>query len=377
MMKTDSTRSPIESLACVEPDCDLYGQPGQGNLTVRKVYGRDKIRYLRCNRCRVEFSERKGSALWNTKVREAKAVSVAAHLSEGCSQESIVRLVDVDISVVQRLNGVVGKHGRFFHDEHVREIKVEALEADERYGFSATKRQAAWEAEVMDAKSKLIVAHEQGRCDEALIRRLYSDAAQRVADRHALVLFTDGEASYATLFPEYFGVAYQPRRNGCRGRGNPLGAKFRYRIPRALAHVQIVKRREGARVVEVDVRYTHGSRKRAWQALDALGYTHPNTSAIERRNGTARAMSIYQVRKSIAFAHRADVKLNLGWWGVTVYNWCRPHRSLRLPIAAPKGKKSTNSALRPWPRESLITFSQSGNSCSHRSIQPVPGDNLT
>jgi hypothetical protein len=180
-------------------------------------------------------------------------------------------------------------------------------------------------------------------------------------------------AKRATLFPEYFGVPYHPARNGPRGRL----PKLRYRIPRALAHVQIVKRREGARVVEVDVRYTHGSRKRAWQALAALGYTYPNTSAIERRNGTARAMSSYQVRKSIAFAHRADVKLNLGWWGVTVYNWCRPHRSLRRPIAAPKGKKSTNRALRPWWRESLITFSLSGNSCLHRSIQPVPGDNLT
>ena len=372
-MKTYYTRPPIESLACVESDCDLYGQPGQGNLTVRKVYGRDKLRYLRCNRCRSEFSERKGTALWNTKVREAKAVSVAAHLSEGCSQESIVRLVDVDISVVQRLNRVVGQHGRFFHDEHVRDIKVEALEADERHGFSETKQQAAWEAEVMDPKSKLILAHEQGRRDEALIRCLYSDAAQRVADRHALVLFSDGEPSYATLFPEYFGVAYQPRRNGSRGRL----PKIRYRIPRALAHVQIVKRREGARVVEVDVRYTHGSRKRAWQALDALGYTQPNTSAIERRNGTARSMSIYQVRKSIAFAHRSDVKLNLGWWGVTVYNWCRHHRSLRSLMAVPADKKSTNRALRPWPRESPITFSRSGNSCSHRSIQPVPGDNLT
>ena len=90
-------------------------------------------------------------------------MSVAAHLSEGCSQESIVRLVDVDISVVQRLNKGIGKHGRLFHEERVNEIEVEALEADERYGFSETKRQAAWEAEVMDPKSKLILAHEQGQ----------------------------------------------------------------------------------------------------------------------------------------------------------------------------------------------------------------------
>jgi IS1 family transposase len=340
---------------------------------VRKVYGKDKIRFLRCRCCGSEFSERKGTALWNTKVREVKAVSVAEHLSEGCSQESTARLVDVDISVVQRLNGVIGQHGQHFHDERVRDIEVAALQADERHGFSTTKRQAAWEAEVMDPQSKLIVAHEQGRRDEALIRRLYEEASQRVANRHALVLFTDGESSYATLFPEYFGVPYRPARNGTRGRR----PKIRYRIPRSLAHVQIVKRREGARLVEVELRYPHGAHKRVEQALATLGYSQPNTSAIERRNGTARRMTVYQVRKSIAFSRRPDAKLALGWWGVTVYNWCRRHRSLRLPIAEPKGKKSTDSALRPWRLVSPIIFSRSGNSCSHRSIQQDPGDNLT
>ena len=250
---------------------------------------------------------------------------------------------------------------------------MEALQADERHRFSDTKEQSAWEAEVMDPGSKLILAHEQDRRDEALIRRLYEDVAPRVANRHDLVLFTDGEPSYTTLFPEYFGVPYQPSRNGTRGRR----PKIRYRIPRSLAHVQIVKRREGGRLVEVEIRYPHGSHKRVAQALDSLGYSQPNTSAIERRNGTARRMTIYQVRKSIAFSRRPDVKLALGWWGVTVYNWCRHHRSLRQPIDEPEGKKSTNSALRPWPPVSPITFSQSGNSCSHQSIRQDPGDNLT
>jgi hypothetical protein len=60
----------------------LYGQAGQSNLIVRKVYGVDRLRYLRCRRCGRAFSERKGTAWWNTKVGEAQAVAVAAHLSE-------------------------------------------------------------------------------------------------------------------------------------------------------------------------------------------------------------------------------------------------------------------------------------------------------
>ena len=79
------TRSPLDSLACVNVRCELYGQAGQQNLTVRKVYGKDGIRYLRCRAQGApggsEFSERKRTALWNTKgprgLPEAKAVAVA------------------------------------------------------------------------------------------------------------------------------------------------------------------------------------------------------------------------------------------------------------------------------------------------------------
>jgi hypothetical protein len=52
-----------------------------------------------------------------------------------------------------------------------------------------------------------VVSHGQGRRDESLIRRLLEDAAKRLAKRHQLVLFTDGEANYASLFPEILGVA--------------------------------------------------------------------------------------------------------------------------------------------------------------------------
>ena len=149
---------------------------------------------------------------------------------------------------------------------------------------------------------------------QVLIQRLLEDAARRLANRHRLVLFTDGEASYASLFPEIFGQAYRPSRQGNRGRS----PEVRYRIPRTLAHVQIVKHREGQRVVAVDIRYAHGSQRCVQQVLDQLGYSTPNTSAIERRNGTARRMSAHQVRRSLAFARRADTKVALGWWGLTV-----------------------------------------------------------
>ena len=82
----------LETLACVSERSELCGGKGQNNLTVRKVYGRDDMRYLRCQCCGAEFSERKNTALWNTKVSEARAVSVAEHLGEGCSLKATARL---------------------------------------------------------------------------------------------------------------------------------------------------------------------------------------------------------------------------------------------------------------------------------------------
>src|SRR5512147_1317245 len=119
-------RPQLETLACVNERCELYGQAGQDNLTVRKTYGQEGIRYLRCSKCGVEFSERKNTALWNTKVAEDKAVSVAEHLAEGCSLTATARLARVHPSVVTRLKEKVGVHAEAFHDERVQALEVVA-----------------------------------------------------------------------------------------------------------------------------------------------------------------------------------------------------------------------------------------------------------
>lgn len=370
--QTTQTRPQLETLACVNERCESYGQVGRHNLTIRKMYGKDQIRYLRCRCCGAEFSERKNTALWNTKVAEEKAVSVAEHLAEGCSLKATARLAKVHPSVVTRLNRKVGSHAEAFHDERGQGLEVVALEADERHGYAQDKSQPQWEAEIIDPVSKFVVAHVQGQRDEALIRRLLEDSAKRLAHRQQLVLFTDGEASYASLFPEIFGQAYRPSRQGDRGRF----PKVRYRIPRTLAHVQIVKQREGQRVVEVAIRYAHGSKRCVQRILEQLGYTTPNTSAIERRNGTARRMNAHQVRRSLAFSRRQDTKIALGWWGLTVYNWSRPHRSLRLRLNQPQDKKSSSRALLRWRWVWLTTSGQFGIFCSLRSSRQHVRDNL-
>jgi transposase-like protein len=96
-------RPDLTTLACVNPDCQRFRLPGQDKLTVRKVYGRHRIRLLRCRTCGEEFSERRGTALFNTKIAEEQAASLINHLDEGCGVRATARLVHVAKDTVARL----------------------------------------------------------------------------------------------------------------------------------------------------------------------------------------------------------------------------------------------------------------------------------
>jgi IS1 family transposase/transposase-like protein len=331
----EKERLPISKLACVNDECKSFGQAGLDNLYVRKVYGKAQLRLLRCRDCSMEFSERRNTPLWNCKLPEAKAVAIAEQLSEGSSLKGTARVVKVSAEAVRRLSRRLGKHGERFHDEQVRELPATSLQADERWGYVGSKQRQCWEAEVIDPKSRLVIARAQGARDEALIRCLLAGAFSRLSYPQGVVLFSDGEPSYRILFPEVFGTPYRPARQGDRGRFPNL----RYRLSRRQAHVQVIKQRRGRRMVKVELRHAHGSRKRVHRELTRLGYQTPNVSAIERRNATARRMDACSVRKTLAFARTPQTRQARGWWGVTVYNWARENRALKRPLPKPQGRR--------------------------------------
>ena len=110
---------------------------------IRKVYGHDAIRLLRCRRCGEEFSERRGTALFNTKVTEAKAVEVIDHLTDGCGVRSTARLTKVSKATVARLLRVSGRHAECVHDQQVRDLTPKALEFDEQWSYVKKSKSAA------------------------------------------------------------------------------------------------------------------------------------------------------------------------------------------------------------------------------------------
>ena len=128
----------------MNPECHQFRQAGQGHLAIRKVYGCDRIRLLRCRTCCEAFSERRGTALCNTKLPESTAEDVINHLDEGWSVRATARLAKVGQETVARLLRVAGCHAERLHDEQVRDLRPLAREFDEPWSFVKKSRDVAW-----------------------------------------------------------------------------------------------------------------------------------------------------------------------------------------------------------------------------------------
>jgi hypothetical protein len=82
-------RPNLATLAGVNPACQRFRLTGQDHLTVRKGYGQDHLRLLRCRTCGEECSERRGTALCNITITEERAAFVVNWTRDvGCGPPS-------------------------------------------------------------------------------------------------------------------------------------------------------------------------------------------------------------------------------------------------------------------------------------------------
>ena len=329
-------RPDVDSLCCMNEECKYFQKSVPGNLTVRKEYGHDRIRFLRCRHCGQEFSERSGSALFNTKISEEKAVSVIDHLNEGCGLTSTARLVHVSKDAVRRLIRVTGKVSKQIHDKKVRNVKVRALQFDEKWSF-IRKKQAHlcplddfmesgdhWDTVGMDPISKLILCLVPGKRTEKNIREAVYDTAARLCKKGPRpAIFTDGETAYKQAILRAFGTSYPAPRKSQRGK---VPAPI-YRVPADLIYAQVVKQRENGKVVAVEIRPIWGKGKLS-TIIAVLGWKKANTSAIERFNLTDRTRNSRKARKTLRFSKRPWYHDAMSWISVLWYNFHHVHRTL-------------------------------------------------
>ena len=108
----------LSRFCCQNPLCPDYGKRGLGNLTVRMRYGPNKQRrLLYCKTCKARFSERKGTPLFDARLREDKVIGVLQHIAEGCGVRKTGRLVGVNKDTVVRYSLRAGAHAQQLHHE--------------------------------------------------------------------------------------------------------------------------------------------------------------------------------------------------------------------------------------------------------------------
>ena len=110
----------LSRFCCQRPDCPDYGRRGHGNLTVCGHYGTARrYRLLYCRTCKARFSERKGTALFDTRLPPDKVLDVLRHLAEGVGVRKTSRLTGVNKDTVSRYALLAGGHAQTLHDELV------------------------------------------------------------------------------------------------------------------------------------------------------------------------------------------------------------------------------------------------------------------
>lgn len=157
-----------------------------------------------------------------------------------------------------------------------------------------------------------MVAWGFGRSEEEAAPEVVEQTRARTAGRRGIVWVSDGSGSYEKWVKR---VYRDPVRTGRAGRP-------RLEQTPGVGLTQVIKTREGRRIVDVRVRHCFGPKP-----------SRTHTVRIERRNGVLRDRLNCLTRKTHGFAKREatwDAAVTLSLFEE---NWMRPHRALRIKQA--------------------------------------------
>ena len=296
---------------------------GRGNI---QIHSQAEQRWL-CTLCGRTFSVRRGTPFYRCRVDPQVIVQVVTLVAYGCPIAAIQAAFGFQGRTVRRWVEAAGEHCRSVHAQLVEQPRpLGQVQADELR--AKLQGEVRWLAMAVAVPFRLwlggVVSAQR---DQRLIRAL----AQRVracAQPGPLLVCMDGLAAYVRAFRQ---ALRTPVRTG------------QARRPRLVPWpdvvlAQVLKQRQGGRVVAVERRLVQG---KAAEAKGLLVSTQRggvvNTAYVERLNATWRARLAVLGRRTRALARRAAWLEAALYLIGSVYNFCTEHASLTLA----EGKRRT------------------------------------
>ena len=321
---------------CRTRACRAYGRTGAGHGVIHR---RAERRYP-CKRCRRTFAETAGTALYRLRTARDEVVVVVTLLAYGCPVQAIVAAFGLDARTVARWQTRAGAQGRRVHEPLVQAGRGDLgqVQADELRGRSVGGVLWLASASAVPRRPWLGGVVSAAR-DGALIRAPLERGRAR-GPVHAVLLCTDGLASYPRQARRLFRRPAQPGRRG-RPRLTP---------PAGLLIAHAIKRYTRRRVASVERRVVRGTAEAIAAALlrtQGRPTAVITTASIARLNATCRARLASRMRRTRAGVHHRDTVDADLWLVGTVYNVCRPHGSLRRPHQADAGPSRRWSGRTP------------------------------
>jgi hypothetical protein len=305
----------------------LFNQPGQGNIRHRGWSGKNKdIEWLKCDECKGEFSERRGTLMEKTKLAEETVQRLLKCQRWGVCDDGTADICEVDLKTVRRFQQVACRRAEEHHQQVVREVEVPGVQLDEMHS-KLRRRRAVWVLSALAMSSHFLLWVVVGQRSPDNGARLIAQVVARV--RSLPVFLTDGWKVYKQALLRVLGRVYRPRRRGSRGRPT----KPRLAAPPDLFYGQVVKvRNRAGRLIRVKTRVIFGGPRRFFKELAGRGLGQKIQTAFQERwYATVRSLSAPLRRRSRCLLlslsrHRARL-----WLLVDLYNFLMPHRRLRQP----------------------------------------------
>ena len=309
-----------QQLFCPNIDCPARGQVNQGNIHPHS----QQEQRCRCDVCKKTFSVTKGTLFYRLQTDPATVMLVIVLLAYGCPIEAVVAAFGFDRRTIKSWWQRAGQHCQQVHDRLVASSQLDLVQAQADEIKVKAWGRSLWMGLTMMVPTRLwlggVISQQR---DKQMIASLV-DTIRQVALCRRLLIAVDGLPHYMKAIRRAFRTPDQQGQR-CRPKLIAWRGVFIGRVIKRTAHGTLTIERQ----------FLDGCRQQALALITASqGFSGVlNTAYIERLNATFRQRLAWLSRRSRMLIHQVET-LEAGMYIVgCFYNFCDPHKSLRIKIA--------------------------------------------